>query len=214
MESGGGSGHRSALACVDGLVALAVGGGIGARDVGWKRDVADGFHFAEEIVGGRETNVAFPEIAASDDFGLKLIVVPEKKMLADGDLAAGADQAFPFVRILTQMAREEDFDASMQELASGRIIRADGLGMQASTAAVKTGWKHAGVVEHDKVVWTEQFREVAELAVLESSAARRDMQQAGSGAIGERLLGDQVFGQIVVKIGDKHAIDYKNKRTS
>jgi hypothetical protein len=50
MEAGGGSGYRSSLLGVDGLIALAIAGRIGARDVGRKRDVANAIEGGEEIV--------------------------------------------------------------------------------------------------------------------------------------------------------------------
>jgi len=91
MESGCGSGHRAAFAGIDGLITVAVGGGIRTGDVGGKRDVTDFVHPGEEIFRGCEADVAFAECAAGDHFGLKFGVVAEEEMFANPDLASGTD---------------------------------------------------------------------------------------------------------------------------
>ena len=48
MKTGGGRGYRSALLGIDGLIALAIVGGIRARDVGRERDMADAIEGGEE----------------------------------------------------------------------------------------------------------------------------------------------------------------------
>ena len=49
----------------------------------------------------QKADVAFAKLAAGDDFGLEFVMISEIEMLADTDLAAGADQAFPFLGIRT-----------------------------------------------------------------------------------------------------------------
>lgn len=136
MEPGGGGGDGAAFAGIDGLVTIAIGGCVGAGDVGGKRDVANAIQYSEEVfglllgfagpdaVGHRKADLAFAEGSAVDHFGLELIVVAEEKMLADADLAAGAHEAFPFIGIVAKLASKEDLDAPAQEVARGGIVRA------------------------------------------------------------------------------------------
>jgi len=200
----GRSGHGTTFASVDGLIAVAVGGRIGAGNVGRERDVADAFHASEEILCRREADVALAEFAASDDPGLKFIVIAEEEMLTDADFSAGADEAFPVVGVLLELACEEDLDASVQELARGGIARAERLGFEAGATSVKTGGKYFRVVEDQKVGGTEEIGEVAELAIVELAVGGRKVEEAGGGAVGERLLGDEFFGEMVVEVGDEH----------
>src|ERR1700757_1205759 len=87
VEAGSRGGDRTALAGVDGLVAIAIRRGIGAGDVGWQRDVADFFYAGEEIVDRSEAYVALAEFAAGDDLGMEFVIIAEEKMLSDADLA-------------------------------------------------------------------------------------------------------------------------------
>ena len=104
--------------------------------------------------------MAFAEFSAGDDFGLKFVVVifvqspvlSEYEMLADGDFAAGADQAFPFVGIGAELAREQHFNASVQKPSRRGSMRADRLRIEAGAAAIQAGREDAGVVEDDEIV--------------------------------------------------------------
>src|SRR3974390_452276 len=121
MKSGSRSSDRSALAGVDRLVAISVGGGIIAGNVGRQRDVAYLFNECEEIgevlpgfarsdSRGRlsphkcrgESDVAFAEFSAGGHLSLEFVVVAKEEMLANSDLTARTDEAFPVIRILLQ----------------------------------------------------------------------------------------------------------------
>lgn len=71
---------------------------------------------------------------------------------------------------------------------------------------VKTSRKDAGVVEDYEVVWAEESGKFAKLAILKSPGRGGNMKETGSGAIRERLLGNQFRRQFEVKIGDEHAV--------
>jgi hypothetical protein len=175
MKAGGGSGHRSALAGVDRLVTIAVGGGIIPSNVGRQGHVTDPFHAREEIVNRSEADVAFAEFSAPDDLGLKIVAVAEEKMLADSDLAARADEAFPIVWALPQLARQQDFDAAAQKIARSGILRAERLGLQTAAASIEARGKYARVVEDDEIVGVQQIRKVAEVPVRECARCSREM---------------------------------------
>ena len=127
VEAGGGGSYGSPLAGVDGLRAIAVGGGVVGGDVGGEGDVADLFHAGEEVIHGDETDMALAEFAAGDDFGLKFVVIAEEKMFADSNLAARPDQTFPIVGIALQLPGKQDFDTAAKEVARGRIMRTERL---------------------------------------------------------------------------------------
>lgn len=190
VKTGGGCGDGSALAGVYGLIAVAIGAGIGAGDVGRKRDVADCFHASEEVVHRGETDVALAKLAAGDDLGLELVLIAEEEMLSDSDLASGANEAFPIVRFALQLSCEQDFDTAAEEVARGRILRAERLGLKAGAASKKAGGEYAGVVEYQQITGVEEVGKIAKMAVGESAGGGREMQEARAGAIGQRLLGD------------------------
>lgn len=134
--------------------------------------------------------MALAECCSRDDLGLEFVVLAEIKMLADGDLAAGADEAFPVVRILAELAGQKDLDAPVKEVPGCGIVRAERLRLQTCAPAVKAGGKDASIVEDDEVAGPEEIGEFAELAVLESAGLSREVQEAGRSSVRKRLLGD------------------------
>ena len=190
VEASGGRGDGSALAGVDGLVAVAIGGGIGAGDVGRERDMADLLDAGEEVVDRTEADVALAKFAAGDDLGLEFIVVAEEKVLADADFAAWTHEAFPIVRIALELTCEQDFDLAAEEVARGRILRADRLGLKTGAASKKASGKYAGIVEYQQITGVEKVGKIAKVAVGERAGGAGEMEEARAGAIGQRLLGD------------------------
>ena len=129
VEAGSRGGDRTALAGVDGLVAIAIRRGIGAGDVGWERHVADLFYVDEEIVDRGEADVALAEFAAGDDLGMEFVIIAEEKMLANSDFAAGAHETLPVVGVALQLPGEQDLDPSVKKIARGGIAGTEGLGL-------------------------------------------------------------------------------------
>lgn len=205
VQAGGGSGDRSELAGVDSLVAVAVGGRVRAGDVRGERDMSDALDGGEEILAGGEADAAFSEFAAGGDFGLQLVAIAEKKMLADSDFAAGANETFPFVGIFSQLFCEEDFDASLEKIAGSGIARTERLGFEAGATAVETGRNDARIVEDHQVIRAEKARKFAELAVFESAGGSVQMKKTRGGAVGQRVLSDQFLREFEIEIGDEHA---------
>jgi hypothetical protein len=137
--------------------------------------VTDPFHAGEEIVDRSEADVAFAEFSPPDDRGPKIVAIAEEKMLADSDLAAGADEAFPFVWVLLQLARQQDFDAAAEKIARRGILRAERLGLHTAASSIETRGKYARVVEDDEIVGVKQIRKVAEVPVGECAGCSREM---------------------------------------
>ncbi len=213
MKAGGRGCYRSALLCVDGLIAFAIAGGIRARDVGRERDVADAIEGGEESVhalNGLKADAALAEFGAGQDLGLKFfeiaIVLAEEQSLADAYFAAGANQAFPIVGIGGELAGQKNLDAAVEEIAGGRIVRADRVSAGAFAAAIEPGGKDAGVVEDHKIAGLQQVREIAEQAVGITAAGSLQMQHAGTVAGGERLLGNEFVGKVEVEVRNQHDV--------
>ena len=103
VKPGGGSGDRTGLLGIDGLVALAIARRIGTRDVGRKRDVPDAIENSEETFGTfkdrLEADAAFAEFPTCHDLGLQFIMLAKVQALSDANLAAGTNQAFPVVGV-------------------------------------------------------------------------------------------------------------------
>src|SRR5581483_5557643 len=190
MESGSRSGNGAAFPGVDSLIAGMVHRGIGTRDVGRERDVANLFHPGEEVVDFGEADAALAEVSAGNNFRLEFIVIAEEELLAYADLAPGPHQAFPFVGIFLQLAGEQDFNASAKKITGRGIAGTQRLGLKTFAASIKARGKHFCVVEHDEVAGTKERGEIAKSAILEASGRPGEVQQARRGPIRQRLLGN------------------------
>ena len=112
---------------------------------------------ADAIESGKEVlvcwmlkaDVALAEFPAGQDLGLKLfgIAFAEEQALANADLAAGPNQAFPIVRVGGKLVGQQNLDASFEEIAGGRILSGYGVSAGALAAAIQPSWKNARVVE-------------------------------------------------------------------
>ena len=71
--------------------------------------------------------------------------------------------------------------------------------------AEETGGHDAGVVQDEEVAGAEEGGEVADVVVREGASLAGDNQQAGGVAGLDRLLGDQLGGQVVVEVRRSHA---------
>ena len=74
----------------------------------------------------------------------------------------------------------------------------------ARPTAAHAGRDHAGVVQNDQVVGAEEPRKVGDAGMTAGSRRPVEHQEAGIGAVGRRLLGDQLRGQRVVQVGQAH----------
>jgi len=210
VKAGGGSGYRSALLGIDSLIAFAIAGRVGARDVGRERDVADAIEGGEEGVGGlkggREADAALAELGAGQDIGLQFVLFSEEKAFAYADLAAGTNQALPIVGFGGDLPGEQNLDAAVEEVAGCGIVRADGLSAGAFAAAVEPGGKDAGIVEDYEIAGVQQVGEVAEKAIGIVAARALQVQHTGAVTGGEGFLGNQPVGKVEVEIGNQHGV--------
>src|SRR6202044_732680 len=218
MKTGRGCCDRSALLSVDGLIAFAIAGRIRARDIRRKWDVANAIERSEEIFiarNGQESDAALAELRAGQNLGLQFVLQfvlhSKKKALADADLAAGGNQAFPIVGLNRKLPREQDLDTAAKEILGGRILRTDGLRARALAMAVEPRRKNAGVVEDDEIGGPQPLGKVAEEAIGILSAGPLHVQHAGGITRSERILRNEFVGKMEVEDGDEHPSDYRRK---
>ena len=104
------------------------------------------------------------------------------------------------------MPRKQDLDASPEKIVSSGIVRAQRLGLKTCSSSVESSGKNAGVVEHDEIVGAQPIGEIAELAIPKHARGGIHLQKTRRGAVCQRFLGNEFLGQLVVEVGDKHAI--------
>ena len=178
VEASGGGGDAAAFTGVDGLVALGVGFVIGAANVGRERDVAVGLD-GVPLVFGVEADAAFAVFETLLDDGVEAF--GEFDLGTWGKFAAGADQCAPSV---AELFGEEDFDAA---------------GV-AGAMADESGFEDAGVVEDEQIGWLEECGEVFKRAVFPGFGLAVEDQHAGTVALFRGLLGDQLFGEVIIEL--------------
>jgi hypothetical protein len=207
MQAGGGGRYRPARLRIDGLIAVAIAGRIGARDIRRERDVADAIEHGEEIADWLKADAALAELCSGENLGLQVAGVPvaEKQAFADADLAARANQAFPIVGIGGELAGQQNLDAAVQEIPSRRIPRADRLSAGAFAAAIEARRKHAGIVENYNIADMQQSREVTEQPVCMATGSLQ-VEHAGAVPGGQRFLGNEVFWKIKIEVGNQHGL--------
>jgi hypothetical protein len=199
---------------VNRLIALAVVGRIWARDVGREWDVADAIESGEEIVTALKAalkdrlkaDAALAEFRAGKNLGLQFVTLAEKEVFADGDLTAGADQAFPIVGLRGKLAGQQHLDAAVEEIAGGGIVRTDWLSASACAATVEPRGENTGVVEDQQIAGPQKVRELAKHAVGIMSTGTVQVEHAGAVAGGEGFLGDEVAGKVKVEVGKQHDV--------
>ena len=148
--------------------------------------------------------MALAEFRAGQDLGLQFVMLAEEQAFADADLASGTNQAFPIVGLGGELARQQNFDAAVEEITRRGIARADRLSASAFATAIEAGGKDASVVEDDQIAGPQQVGKVAEQAVGLLAAGSLQMQHAGSVAGGERFLGNEFVGKMEVEVGNQH----------
>jgi hypothetical protein len=124
VQSGSRRRDRPAFLRIDSLIAVTIGGGVVANDVRRKRNVTEFLDCSEEIRHWSEANATLAEFAAGNDLGYQFIVITEEEALADGNLSAGPNEAFPLIGILLELTSEEYLDSSAKKFTRRRIVRA------------------------------------------------------------------------------------------
>ena len=188
MEPGGGRGHRTGSVGIDGLVAFAVGGGIGAVDVRRQGDVAELVESLPEAALAVEAEQAFAVLVAAEDGGAEAFA--EGDGVAGAELASGAHEGEPGEGVLGFRADQEGLDVTGEAVAM----------------AVEAGGDDAGIVQDEAVAGAEVGGEVGEGAVFPAALGAVEDEHARGGAVGERRLSDGFGRQVEVELGEQQGV--------
>ena len=110
-----------------------------------------------------------------------------------------------------QRPQQQHFHGAAQVLGALRVLLAHGQRMDARAVAEQPRRKHPRIVEHEAIAGREELRQIAECAVFPPPLAPVDHEHARRRAVGERLLRDQVFGEVVVEVGEVHGQGAKGR---
>ena len=107
MQTGGGRGRGASFAGEDGLIALAIGSGVGAADIGRQRHVARALQHFIQIATRVKADGALAMLAAAEDFGGQF--VGDHDAFAGAHFLARADQGFPGEVVWRRRSGEKNF---------------------------------------------------------------------------------------------------------
>ena len=65
---------------------------------------------------------------------------------------------------------------------------------------VKPCRDHAGIVDHKAVSLMKIFQDIRKMSVLYAPVLHGKMKESGRASVLERILGDQLFRKIIIKI--------------
>src|SRR5579875_432364 len=196
MQPGGGRGHRSALAGKDRLIAFAIGGLVGAMDIGRQRNVPDAVANGEDIPDRRKLNEALAVATAIEHLGFEnnLAVRSRKNQpLPDGDLAARPHERAPF--IFARGLGQHNFDAA------GWLILFSAQG----AAREEPCRNDAAVIEHQQIARLQQRGKLRKRAVAKCACDAIHDQHAALASLGRRLLRYQLLGQVEIEVRNTQA---------
>lgn len=71
-------------------------------------------------------------------------------------------------------------------------------------AGEETGGNHLGIVNNEAVAGMEILENVTEVTVLDAAGATVQNQETRGGAVRQAVLGNEVFGKVIVKFGGLH----------
>ena len=205
MQAGGRRGHGTTLSRVNRLVAVPVGSPILTPDVGRQRDMPEPIKSGEKVFGRFKADAPFAESSASDYFRLQSVGIAEEQPFPDSNLASRADQAFPFGGLDRKLFGKKNFNLSAQEVAGSRILRTQRLRTSAGSSPKQTRGENSRVVQYQQVIWAQKGWQIIEVGVDNRTGSTVQMQHPGARPIGKRLLSNQFFRQVKIKIRDLHA---------
>jgi len=189
MESGGGGGDGAGDFGVHGLVPLEIGraGQLlpGAMNIRGEGRTTEAVQEKERIFEGDgfdspDSLRLFFEDGQSGGVGLIGAGFAEMEDFAGFDSTGVFEEAAPVV--VFRLPEEEAFDGSA--------------GM---SAEVKAGGNHFAVVENEAIVLSEVVQDIFKRAMVNLSGFSVHHQQSGGGAVGQRILGDELMGEFIIE---------------
>jgi hypothetical protein len=146
--------------------------------------VPDALEIFEQVAVGGKRQRALAEFAPADHLGFEIAI--EGDSLAGTHLAAGPHQRFPDTAARLHRPHEQDLD----------------LALPAGAMAVQARGKNPRIVQYQAIAGAEKFGQVAKGAVLAAAGSAVDDEHARGGAVRKWLLGDEVFGKVVIEFGE------------
>jgi hypothetical protein len=164
-------------------------------DVRRKRRAADTIDDFVEVARRFEAHYAAAAFAPLDHFSGELAAC-ELDSPARRQSSSRLDQGFPNQRF--DAAHEKDFDAPSEYRFASRS--------HAQPPADKPCRKDSSVVQHQQVSGAKVIRQLCEYRIDKLAARAIDHHQPRAIASRRGFLSDQVFGKIVMEIGNKHRL--------
>ncbi len=154
------------------------------------------------VPGALESYDAFAVFTTPNN--LRGEAVGEVNDLTYGKLSARAHQRIPDERIFLTLARKEDLDDPGEVLPTVRIVLPDGDCVHALAMAEQAAGKYSRVVEDHAITGPQILGEHPEVRIHPMMALSLQNQHARRRALRERLLGNKLFRQLVIKLADVH----------
>jgi thioredoxin reductase len=189
--------NRAAVACVNGLITVAVGRLIAALDVWRQRDVPNPIDCIVDVdpLIGPETDSAAAMKMTCDDFPMKPRVVAfEDDARADVELLPRVHQRFPDLEVSRRDWRKFTDKQALNRSPAG------------NATAKKPRGKDPRVVEHEQIASSKVIAKLRENRVFDRPAFAMHHEQPGVTARSGRLLGDQLIGKVEVERSDIHYV--------
>ncbi len=159
--------------------------------------MADALERGVEVGDGSEAQRALAEVAGGEHRSRQARDRAKWSVSPGWTFFAGLTSADQSLWLGGEPLREQDFDVAA---GRGRVV----LRGEAARGGEEARGKHAGVVEDQQVAGLEQRGQVGEVVVGEGAGAAVERHHAAAAAHRGRLLRDEVFGEVVVEVGDEH----------
>ena len=202
MEAGGRRRDCAASLRVDSLVRFAIGCAVRTPDVRGQGDVA---HAVDDILKRplprSQAHAAHAVRSTPQDLGFELALA-ESHHFPGAHLASGAHQGLPLV--LAFLTSEEHLDLGVQEFAARGISLADLLRGDSLSPPQKASRENFRVIEDQQIAGLKDVRKLPEGAVLDGLRGPIEEHEARGVTLGQRVLSDQLAGQVVVEFVDAH----------
>src|ERR1700735_781700 len=118
------------------------------------------------------------------------LAIAENDAFADGNLSSRPHQGLPKGGF--DLPHQQDFDRSAQVLVASSTVSSRLLGTNTHTSSEQPGRKHSRIVENNKLIAAEDFREIAKLAILRRAGHPIDDQHPRCVALVQWMLRNQL----------------------
>ena len=209
VKAGGWRRYRTAGLRVNRLIAFSVAWAVRPINIGRQGHMPESFNQTKEVGCRTKAYAALTKTFSSYNLGLQftpgfiarvwLVPVSEKQLFSHTNLAPWPDQALPFVGILRYLPGEQYLDPALEKVAGRRISRAHRLRFSPAPPAVEACRKDPCIIQDNQIVCPEQLRKVTKPAILKPSGGAVYSQQAGSSAVGEGLLSDELGRKPIIE---------------